>query len=207
LPGETKKNPDRRRALALVIASLMVPAVALALMADHALAAEPQMPEDFQGIWCGGPLGFHEPSSYHSCPTKRSDPDADCYDPNNARNTYWLPACVMEPDPDLDPNIKIEITATGVNFPAISTSCVVREITKFDVCPWGMIYKNKKKAQALRSFQINPWGPGYHIVLQCTSKRSETIGADWLMEKGAISVGDVPRDYRCPWDRRGARLR
>jgi hypothetical protein len=41
-------TPDRRRALesiyALVIASLMVPAVALALMAGRALAAEPQMP-------------------------------------------------------------------------------------------------------------------------------------------------------------------
>jgi len=49
-------KPDRRRALesiyALLIASLMVPAVALALMPDRALAAEPQMPEDFQGIWC-----------------------------------------------------------------------------------------------------------------------------------------------------------
>src|SRR5262245_42197199 len=52
-------QPDRRRALkylhpiyALVIASLMVPAVPLALMADSALAAEPQIPEDFQGTWC-----------------------------------------------------------------------------------------------------------------------------------------------------------
>ena len=35
---------------ALVIASLRVPAVALALMADCALAAE--MPKDFQGTWC-----------------------------------------------------------------------------------------------------------------------------------------------------------
>jgi len=35
---------------ALVIASLMVPAVALALMGDRALAAE--MPKDFQGTWC-----------------------------------------------------------------------------------------------------------------------------------------------------------
>ena len=35
-----------------IIASLMVPAVALALMAGRALAAEPQMPEDFQGSWC-----------------------------------------------------------------------------------------------------------------------------------------------------------
>jgi len=191
---------------AVLIASF-IPAVALAFMADRALAAEPQMPEDFQAIWCGGPLGFHEPSSYHSCPTKRSDPDADCYDPNNARNTYWRPACVMEPDPDLDPNIKIEITATGVNFPAISMSCVVRQITEFDVCPWGMIFKNRERARALRSFQINPWGPGYHIVLQCTnaSKQSETIRTDWVMEKGNIRIDNMPRNYRCPWARRAGR--
>lgn len=37
---------------ALVIASLMVPAVALALMADRVLAAGPQMPKPFQGTWC-----------------------------------------------------------------------------------------------------------------------------------------------------------
>jgi hypothetical protein len=73
--------------------------------------------------------------------------------------------------------------------------------------PWGMIYKNRERARALRPFQINPWGPGYHIVLQCAStpKRSETIGTDWLIEKGYIHVGDVHRNYRCPWDRRGTR--
>jgi hypothetical protein len=70
-----------------------------------------------------------------------------------------------------------------------------------------MIFKNWKRAQALRSFQINPWGPGYYIVLQCTnaSKRSETIRTDWVMEKGNILVGAVDRSYRCPWARRGAR--
>jgi hypothetical protein len=47
-----RPKPDRRRALkylhpiyALVIASLMVPAVALALMAGRALAAEPEWPD------------------------------------------------------------------------------------------------------------------------------------------------------------------
>ena len=70
-----------------------------------------------------------------------------------------------------------------------------------------MIYKNRERARAPRSFQINPWGPGYHIVLQCTSapKRPEMTGNDWLIEKGTLQVGDVPRDYRCPWDRKGAR--
>jgi len=31
----------------------------------------------------------------------------------------------------------VEITATAVKSPAISVSCVVRKVTKFDVCPWG----------------------------------------------------------------------
>jgi hypothetical protein len=170
----------------LVIASLMVPAVALALMADRALAAEPQMPESFHGTWCSNPgaaLGFRGFSSYSSGPC----------------------------DADYPEGSEIEITATEitaeVNHPAVPMSCVVRQVTKFDVCPWGMIYKNRERARTLRSFQINPWSAGYHIVLRCTStsKRPETIGNDWLIEKGTLQVGDVPRNYRCPWDRRGAR--
>jgi len=47
------KLMNRHPIYALIIGSLMVPAVALAFMADRALAAEPQMPEDFQGRWCG----------------------------------------------------------------------------------------------------------------------------------------------------------
>jgi hypothetical protein len=60
---------------ALVIASLMVLAVALALVADRALAAEPQMPEDFQGTWCGEGK-FPGESSYYSgrCPKHEPDP-------------------------------------------------------------------------------------------------------------------------------------
>jgi len=50
-----------------------------------------------------------------------------------------------------------------------------------------------------------PVSPGYHIVLRCMGKLSETISINWVMEKDYIR--DVPRDYRCPWDRRGARLR
>jgi hypothetical protein len=99
----------------------------------------------------------------------------------------------------------VEITAAGVKSPDLSVSCVVRQVTKFDVYPWGMIFRNRERARVLRPSQINPWSPGYHIVLQCTSgsKRSETIGADWVIEKGSIRVG-TPRDYRCPWDRRSA---
>ena len=62
---------------ALVIASLMVPAVALALMADRALTEESQMPESFQGTWCyirdvfhGFPWG----TAYQSSPCPKLDP-------------------------------------------------------------------------------------------------------------------------------------
>jgi hypothetical protein len=180
--------------------------IALALMADRALAAEPQMPESFQGTWCGNGE-FPGESSYYSgrCPKREPDPDR-CYDrSSNPGYTYYRAECVIKPEPDPDPYFEIEITATGANSPAVS--CVVRQVTKFDVCPWGMIFKNRERARALRSFQINPWGPGYHIVLQCTnaSKRSKTIRTDWVMEKGSITIDDMPRNYRCPWNRRGAR--
>src|SRR5262249_55925649 len=66
-----------------VIASLMVPAVPLALMADCALAAEPQMPEDFQGTWCAdaGVPGLYAPSVYSyrniiPCKSPRLPPSA-----------------------------------------------------------------------------------------------------------------------------------
>jgi hypothetical protein len=135
---------------ALIIASLMVPAVALALMVDRALAAEPQMPESFQGPWCSNDnkpfLELDEPPSYR---------------PLDQPPAYGVPPC--------DLSIQIEITATKVNIPTAPMSCVVRQVTKFDVCPWGMIFKNRKRAQALRSFQINPWSAGYHVILRCTS--------------------------------------
>jgi hypothetical protein len=171
-----------RQIYALVIA-LMGSAIALASTADRTLASEPQMPESFQGTWC------YNRDIFHGFP--------------------WGSAYRYSgPCPKLDPPspIEIEITAKEVNGPAMPVSCVVRQVTKFDVCPWGMRYRNQERARALRSFQINPWGPGYHIVLQCTATPgwSETVGSDWKMEKGAIIVGDVSRDYRCPWDRRGA---
>jgi hypothetical protein len=45
-------------------------------------------------------------------------------------------------------NFEAEITATNVSIPDIPLSCVVRHVTKFDVCPWGMIFKNRKRALA-----------------------------------------------------------
>ena len=164
---------------ALVIASLIVPGGALALMADRALAAE--MPKKFQGN------SFQRPW----CST---DILKELKDDLGAYNTD----CEDKRD-------SVEITATGVRSPTMS--CVVRKVTKFDVCPWGMIFRKRERARVLRPFQINPWSSGHHIVLQCTaggSKRSETIGTDWVIEKGSILVG-VPRNYRCPWDRRSAR--
>jgi hypothetical protein len=131
------------------------------------LAAE--MPKDFQGKWCTS-----RDTSLKEDWSAYNPEGADCQDD-------WS---------------SVEITAAEVKGPTPSVSCVVRQVTKFDVCPWGMIFRNRKRALALRSFQINPWSPGYHIVLQCTSgsEQSETIGADWVIEKGSIRAGDLPRD-------------
>jgi hypothetical protein len=161
---------------ALVIASLMVTGVALALTTDRAVAAE--MPKDFQGTWCTSSDALKDDWGAYS--TEGADCEGDFS--------------------------SVEITATEVKSSALSVSCVIRKVTKFDVCPWGMIFRNRERARVLRPFQINPWSPGYHIVLQCTgsSKRSETIETDWVIEKGSIRVG-MPREYRCPWDRRSAR--
>jgi hypothetical protein len=168
-PPSYIRNPARQ--VRSRLAPIIISAVALALMADRALAAEPQMPENFQNTWClNGDLS-NEPT--------------------------------LTAIPCSETQVEVEITATKMNFPA--ASCVVRQITKFDVCPWGMIFRNRERARALRSFQINPHGPGYQIVLRCMGKLSETISINWVMEKDYIR--DVPREYRCPWDRRGAHLR
>ena len=155
----------------------LVAPVALALVGDCALATE--MPKDFQGTWCTSSRTLKD--DWHAYDTE----GADCSDDYST----------------------VEITATKVSIPALSISCLVRQVTKFDVCPWGMIFRSRERARALRSFQINPWSAGYHIVLQCTtsgSKQSEAIGADWVIEKGSIRTG-ITRDYRCPWDRKTTR--
>jgi hypothetical protein len=134
-----------------------------------------EMPKDFQGTWCTSSDTLKD--DWHAYNTEGADCEGNSF----------------------------EITATGVKSTALTVSCVARKVIKFDVCPWGMIFRNRERARVLRPFQINPWSPGYHIVLQCigSSDRSEAIGADWVIEKGSIRVG-IPRDYRCPWDR-GAR--
>jgi hypothetical protein len=95
---------------ALVIALLMVPTVVVALMADCALAAE--MPKDFHGTWCT------------SSDTLKDDWGAYNTEGADCEGNYS----------------SVEITATGMKSPALSVSCVVRKVTKFDVCPWGMIF-------------------------------------------------------------------
>jgi hypothetical protein len=110
---------------------ILLAAVALALMADRALAAEPQMPESFQGIWC-----------YNKTPIPTGVPTAA------AIRTILGgigPGCGINYDhPDPDPELEIEITATTVKtrafadrthlelIPAIPVSCVVRRVTKSD---------------------------------------------------------------------------
>jgi hypothetical protein len=136
-----------------------------------------EMPKDFRGTWCASSDTIEDDWSAYE--------GADCPDGYSS----------------------LEITATRVNIPALSMSCVVRQVAKYDVCPWGMIFRSRERARALRSSQINPWSPGYHIVLQCTrgsSKQSEAKTDDWVIEKGSIRVG-ITRDYRCPWDRRRVR--
>src|SRR5262245_34619409 len=98
----------------------MVPAVALALMAGRALAAE--MPKEFQGYsfqrpWCSTDI------------LKELKDDLDA-----ARDIR--PVSNGEPSDCEDKRDSVEITATGVRSPTVS--CVVRKVTKFDVCPWGM---------------------------------------------------------------------
>ena len=104
---------------ALGIASLIVTGVALALMTDRALAAE--MPKYFHGTWCTSSDTLKDDwGAYNS-------KDADCQDDFSS----------------------VEITSAGVKSHAVSVSCVVRQVTKFDVCPWGMIFRNRERARAL----------------------------------------------------------
>ena len=97
----------------------------------------------------------------------------------------------------------ISIGAADLKSADQSLSCVIREVRSFDVCPWGMIFKDRERAQKNRPGQINPWSPGYHMVFECTDsgKPSKVLAVDWVIEKGSIR-GGVPPDYRCPWDRK-----
>src|SRR5262249_55724081 len=117
----------------LGLAILMAPVVEAA-MADCALAAE--MHKDFHGTWCASDEIPKDGSVYNSLFTEGYNYSADCEG-------------------------SVEINATGMKGPSVS--CVVRKVTKFDVCPRGMIFRHRERARALRPFQINPWSPGYHL--------------------------------------------
>jgi hypothetical protein len=149
--------------------------VLVLLIATITAASAAEMPKEFQGTWCSTSL------------TLKGD---------------WR-AHDLEHGCDSDDRRPAEITAAKVNIPALSISCVVRQVTHFDYCPYGMIFRNRERAQALRSFQIDD---GYHIVLQCMSgSKFETIEGDWAMERAWLVGGtrSIPRRYRCPWDRKG----
>jgi hypothetical protein len=65
-----------------------------------------EMPKDFQGTWCTSSDTLKDDwIAYYT-------EGADCNDANS-----------------------VEITATKVSIPALSGSCVVRQVTKFDACP------------------------------------------------------------------------
>jgi hypothetical protein len=113
----------------------------LAILMASITAASAEMPKDFQGTWCTSSNTLKD--DWHAYSTE----GADCDDANS-----------------------VEITATKVIIPALSVSCVVRQATKFDVCPYGMIFRNRERARVLRPFQINPWSPDYHIARRAASK-------------------------------------
>ena len=119
--------------LSIIAATIVATTAARSLMAPTvAIAAPPQMPEDFHGTYCH----LDEGGQPSPIPTDVSiqlifEGMSKCADTNSE---------------------KMEITATKIDIPAIALSCAVRQVTKFDLCPWGMIYKNRKKAQVLRKF-------------------------------------------------------
>jgi hypothetical protein len=150
-----------------------------ALLAATSASVAAEIPKEFRGTWCTGNDTFKK-NGGHSGMGYNVEGASECQD-----NLVSV----------------VEITATGLKSPALSLSCTVREVTQFDVCPWGMIFHNRERARALRPFQINPWSPGYHVVLQCSSPDGpETVATDWVIEKGYIVIGDT-RAYRCPWNK------
>ncbi len=136
------------------------------------VALAAEIPEAFRGTWCAT--------------SKDIGGDWGAYSSNGS-------------DCDV---VAITIGTADLKSSDQSLSCVIRNAASFDVCPWGMIFKNRKQAQKNRPHQINPWSPGYHMVLECTGSgtRPEAFGVDWVIEKGSIRSG-VPLSYRCPWDR------
>ncbi len=100
-------------------------------------------------------------------------------------------------------NFKLSISSSEMKIIGQGSSCVIQNSSSFDVCPWGMIFKDRELAIKKRAGQINPWSPGFHLVFACSdsTNRSEKLAIDLVLEKGSI-VGGVPTSYRCPWARK-----
>ena len=120
----------------------MILFAALLRAASPTIAVE--MPKDFQGTWCTNSDTLKDDwGAYNS-------KDADC-ESNNYR--------------------PFELTATVVKSPALSLFCVVRKVIKFDVYPWGMIFRNRERARVLRPDQINPGAPAITSCSNALARR------------------------------------
>ena len=140
-----------------------------ALVLVPELAVAAEIPNDFRGTWCASSKDIGGEWGAYSSEGSGCD------------------------------DFTVTIDAADLKSADQSVSCVIRDVRKFDVCPWGMIFKDRKQALKKRPNQINPWSPGYHMVFECTG--SGKLAVDWVIEKGSIR-GGLPLDYWCPWDRK-----
>ena len=122
-----------------------------------------EVPEDFRGTWCGTSKDIN--GDWHAYSSEASECD----------------------------RAAIVIDAADLKSADQSLSCVIRDVRSFDVCPWGMIFKDRAQARKNRPNQINPWSRGYHMIFECTDsgKPSQAVTVDWVIEKGSIR-GGVP---------------
>jgi hypothetical protein len=55
------------------------------------------------------------------------------------------------------------------------------------------------------SVDINSWGCGYRIAIECRTdigkKPTDILETDWTLQKGAILIAQMDKEYVCPWDR------
>lgn len=132
-----------------------------------------QVPDDFRGTWCASSRDLKGDWSAFS-----SEPSA-CDD------------------------FLIAIDAADLKSADHSLSCTIRSVKSFDVCPWGMIFKDRERAMKKRPHQINPWSPGYDITFDCTESGQprKVLKVDWVIEKGGI-IGGLPPSYLCPWSKK-----
>lgn len=99
--------------------------------------------------------------------------------------------------------VSVSISSSTITVARQPLTCTIQSSSRFDVCPWGMIFKDREQARQKRPGQINPWSPGFHLVFECSGagNAAALLAVDWVLEKGSI-VGGVPKSYRCPWNRK-----